>query len=46
MLGLEHWTQRDNLIKNSVSITAGSVILELDHQVWALIKVSVSWKGT
>lgn len=29
MLGLESWIQRDTLIKNLVSIMAGSVILEL-----------------
>lgn len=39
MQGLENGTQRDHLIKNLVSIVAGSAILELDHQVWALIKV-------
>lgn len=29
-LGQERWNQRDDLIKNLVSVTAGSAILDLD----------------
>lgn len=42
MAGLAHWS----LIKNQVSIAAGSVIVEGDSQTRDLIKASRILKGT
>lgn len=39
ILRLERWNQTDDLLKNTVSVTPVSVILELDHRACALIKV-------